>query len=139
MRLIISRKGFDSASGGCPSPIFDDGTMCSLPIPDKESGIPYSALRHNHLDLGEIVRDLTNGRKRQDYSAHLDPDLCFDTYPGERKPGWRRLLGSKGQRKATYGTRAFRLEIFSFFSDCSAKWNKVIKAGDFVKVPLNNM
>ena len=27
MRLILSRKGFDSSSGGCPSPIFPDGIV----------------------------------------------------------------------------------------------------------------
>lgn len=26
-RLILSRKGLDSKYGGCPSPIFPDGTM----------------------------------------------------------------------------------------------------------------
>ena len=33
MKLILSRKGFDSQSGGCPSPIFPNGTLYSLPIP----------------------------------------------------------------------------------------------------------
>ncbi len=37
-KLILSRKGFDSASGGCPSPIFPDGTMFSLPIPSLWDG-----------------------------------------------------------------------------------------------------
>ena len=32
-KLIISRKGFDSGSGGRPSPIFADDTMFSLQIP----------------------------------------------------------------------------------------------------------
>src|ERR1035441_4619606 len=31
MKLILSRKGFDSSAGGKPSPIFPDGTMISLP------------------------------------------------------------------------------------------------------------
>ncbi len=35
-RLILSHKGFDSRSGGCPSPIFPDGTMFSLPIPSGD-------------------------------------------------------------------------------------------------------
>src|ERR1022692_1176811 len=39
MRIILSRKGFDSSSGGVPSPIFPDGTTLSLFIPDKLSRI----------------------------------------------------------------------------------------------------
>ena len=31
MKIILSRKGFDSANGGGPSPIFPDGRLLSLP------------------------------------------------------------------------------------------------------------
>lgn len=34
MRVIFSRKGFDSAAGGCPSPIVE-GKPISLPIPTR--------------------------------------------------------------------------------------------------------
>ncbi|WP_418483231.1 hypothetical protein [Dysosmobacter sp.] len=44
MKIILSRKGFDSANGGIVSPIFEDGTMVSFPIPsddeDKEIKSP---------------------------------------------------------------------------------------------------
>ena len=33
MKVILSRKGFDSASGGYPSPILPNGTLLSMPIP----------------------------------------------------------------------------------------------------------
>ena len=33
MKIILSRKGFDSANGGAASPLFDDGSAVSLPIP----------------------------------------------------------------------------------------------------------
>ncbi len=36
MKVVLSRKGFDSANGGIPSPIMPDGTMLSLPIPLKD-------------------------------------------------------------------------------------------------------
>ena len=36
MKVVLSRKGFDSASGGCPSPILPDGTLLSLPIPEMK-------------------------------------------------------------------------------------------------------
>ena len=33
MKIVLSRKGFDSACGGVASPIFPDGGYVSLPIP----------------------------------------------------------------------------------------------------------
>lgn len=36
MKIILSRKGFDSANGGIVSPIFEDGTMVSFPIPSDD-------------------------------------------------------------------------------------------------------
>ncbi len=34
-RVILSRKGVDSAAGGRPSPILPDGRLFSLPIPQR--------------------------------------------------------------------------------------------------------
>ena len=33
MKIVFSRKGYDWANGGTPSPVMPDGTMLSLPIP----------------------------------------------------------------------------------------------------------
>ena len=46
MKVILSRKGFDSQYGGMPSPILPDGTMLSLPIPSKDDNIKYSDLNY---------------------------------------------------------------------------------------------
>ncbi len=36
MKVILSRKGFDSSAGGYPSPHFvQDGRLLSLPIPEE--------------------------------------------------------------------------------------------------------
>ncbi|MCM2258539.1 MAG: hypothetical protein NDJ94_23150 [Vicinamibacteria bacterium] len=94
MRLILSRKGFDSASGGCPSPIFPDGSMISLPIPDRRSPARYSGLSWNGRNVGEFVARLTRGRVRADHRAHLDPDLRREARP--RSAGWRPSLGQRG-------------------------------------------
>ncbi len=94
MRLILSRKGFDSSSGGCPNPIYPDGSMIALPIPDKRSPIRYRDLTWRGRNLGDIVVKLTHGRQRGDYRAHLDPDLRQDMRP--RDPGWRPTLGQHG-------------------------------------------
>ena len=43
MKVILSRKGFDSSNGGCPSPIMPDGTLLSMPIPSNDE-IGYDEL-----------------------------------------------------------------------------------------------
>jgi hypothetical protein len=64
MKIILSRKGFDSTSGGVPSPIFEDGTMISLPIPYK-TGVPYGDIATGlpQFDrMGRLVEELTESR-----------------------------------------------------------------------------
>ena len=34
--LVISRKGFDASAGGRASPIFENGDIFSVPIPQKK-------------------------------------------------------------------------------------------------------
>ena len=77
MKLILSRKGFDSKSGGCASPIFPGGAMFSLPIPDGgDSRLTYKDLRHPKADdIGRLVEDLTGGGINANRSVHMSPDL----------------------------------------------------------------
>ena len=59
MRIILSRKGFDSANGGYPSPIMPDGRMVSLPIPDQDTDVKYSQLfLPNGKNYGLLMQDL---------------------------------------------------------------------------------
>jgi hypothetical protein len=91
MKLIFSRKGFDSSAGGVPSPIVD-GNPISLPIPTRmPSPIRYRDLSHGIVDL---VVDLTNGRINANRPCHVDPDLDASSLP--RAPGWRGSLGQVG-------------------------------------------
>ena len=69
MKLVFSRKGFDSSAGGFPSPIID-GKPISLPIP-----FPSSSVSYQHLNLGKIVKDLTDGKLADEDLCHNDPDL----------------------------------------------------------------
>ncbi len=91
MRIIFSRKGFDSSAGRCPSPIWPNGRLLSLPIPGDESPIAYKDIAWGEYNLGEIVTSLTNGRIKPDYRAHLDPDLDANSIP--RPEGWRPIFG----------------------------------------------
>ena len=88
MKLILSRKGFDSAAGGYPSPLLD-GRPLSLPIPTRQP----SPTRYGDLagDLATLVSDLTKRRITADHRCHLDPDLDPGALP--RLPGWRGALG----------------------------------------------
>lgn len=115
MKIIISRKGFDSSNGGVPSPIFE-GRMLSLPIPvdEKNSNTKYSHISWSNYNVGAIVTDLTNGKISSDHNAHLDPDLNKKSIP--RDPGWRPIFG---QAEAAQGhlnnQKVDKGDIFLFF------------------------
>jgi hypothetical protein len=68
MRVILSRKGFDSSAGGSPSPIIG-GRPVSLPIPER----PPSPTTYDDLGLGQIVEQATRGRIKRDANCHDDP------------------------------------------------------------------
>jgi len=97
MKIILSRKGFDSSSGGCPSPIYEDGSILSLPIAHSKASTQYADIQARGGSIGRVVEDLTRQRmKRGRYMqatdrAHLDPDLRRESLA--RKPGWRPLFG----------------------------------------------
>ena len=95
-KLILSRKGFDSATGGCPSPIFPDGTIYSLPIPggDDEVPINYADLQNGNINLGTVVEGLTRGRHDGESLLGLDPDVRRDAFC--RADEWHGLFGQTG-------------------------------------------
>src|SRR5882672_3061274 len=89
MKVILSRKGFDSSSGECPSPIFEDRSFLSLPIPEKHSGVHFADIDGPHR-IGQLVEDLSPQVKASD-GVHLDPDLRMNSRPRNR--GWRPMFG----------------------------------------------
>ena len=79
MKIILSRKGFDSGedSGGKPSPIIG-GRPVSLPIPEpnKEEDkrrTTYGDLRAGDIELGELVESVTKGKIKSTCYCHNDP------------------------------------------------------------------
>lgn len=89
MKVILSRKGFDSSNGGCPSPILPDGTMLSLPIPTDT----YEDLSWKGVNYADLLRQLRPGKAFS--HCHVDPDLR----PGLRSAaveGWKPAFGQEG-------------------------------------------
>lgn len=56
MKIILSRKGFDSSNGGIPSPILPDGTLLSIPIPGKFDNLSFDDLNYNGVSFSNILR-----------------------------------------------------------------------------------
>lgn len=94
MKVILSRKGFDSKYGGCPSPVFPDGSMVSLPIPSSTGSVTYSQISVDGQNLGVIVDSMTGGKWTGAKRAHFDPDL--DSSAMSRLPGWLPAFGQVG-------------------------------------------
>lgn len=137
MRIILSRKGFDSSPdyGRVPSPIFPDGdSMLSIPIPGTEIGVSYDKLRFQGMSVGKVVEDLTRSRAtgkpriRGSHLAHLDPDLRADALQ-RRSSGWRALFGQADRAQSHLSRKGVGAgDLFLFFGwfrrviDQGARW-----------------
>jgi hypothetical protein len=114
MRLILSRKGFDSAAGGCASPILPGGRLVSLPIPAMRGTVRYGELAAGFVRVADLVRDLTGGRHGPGDRAHLDPDL--DRASCSRLAGWRPAFGqAEGQQTHLANQGVGIGDLFLFF------------------------
>ncbi len=99
MKVILSRKGFDSEFGGYPSPILPNGQMISLPIPDQNEELRYSDVMAGDSTCYDLMRDLMPSIKSSneridlsnDFGCHLDPDIFKNAI--HREPNWRPLFG----------------------------------------------
>ena len=114
MKVILSRKGFDAAAGKCASPIFENGSFLSLPIPDDSSTLRYADICGSH-PIGQVVEDLSPGVKvKASSGVHLDPDLRMDSRP--RQAGWRPMFGqADAAQKHLCKMKIARNDIFLFF------------------------
>jgi len=73
MRIIFSRKGFDSSAGGGPSPIVK-GVPLSLPIPAGTA----SKTTYGDLGLGDHAAKASRGKLGADDLCHHDPMFLSD-------------------------------------------------------------
>jgi Nucleotide modification associated domain 3 len=117
MKLILSRKGFDSSIGRVPSPIFPSGAMYSLPIPEGLAAkhcMSYAEVQHEGRPLSELVAQLTNARIGPAHLVHLDPDLRAESR--ERDPGWKPLFGQAEAAEGHLQSQGVEAgDIFLFF------------------------
>ena len=124
MKVILSRKGFDSVYGGFPSPILPNGMMISLPIPSEESHIKYKELKVDRFTLLDVIRQLKGKVKvdgvwrvlegNEDISCHLDPDIY--KFLKKRPKSWKPLFGQVGAAQSHLENQGVgEGDIFLFF------------------------
>ena len=102
MRIIFSRKGFDSTSGGGPSPIVN-GRPVSLPIPATR----FSETTYGSLGLEQQVRQASRGRHDAGDLCHHDPMFL---------PGGECLFGQAGAAQTHLLNEGVRPgDVFLFF------------------------
>ena len=123
MKIILSRKGFDSGYGGYASPIFPNGRLVSLPIPYLDEKTKYSDLK---FDNKHTYYDLMKGLKQNirlhgklhnldmDSSCHCDPDL--DIGVRRRNKYWKPCFGQNIQSQSHLANEGVKEDdLFLFF------------------------
>ena len=96
MKVILSRKGFDSSNGGIPSPILPDGTMLSMPIPSNDPDT-YDGLFCAGTTYSELLHQLAP--KKHFGHCHVDPDIrdhCRMQSVKDWKPAFGQINAAQG-------------------------------------------
>lgn len=112
MKVILSRKGFDSSNGGCPSPIMPDGTLLSMPIPSNDD-ICYDELLWGDNTYKDILGQL---KPRKEYGkCHLDPDIR-DNIRKNAISDWKPAFGQKNAAQGVLNNAGVEPgDLFLFF------------------------
>lgn len=111
MKIILSRKGFDSSNGGCPSPIMPDGTLLSMPIPTDDV-VSFSDVAWNGITYADILKQIS---PRKTYTnCHLDPDIRDNRI--NKIKGWKPAFGQTGAAQGLLVNAGVEVgDIFLFF------------------------
>lgn len=117
MKIIFSRKGFDSSYGGGASPIMPNGNLLSIPIPSNakvnEKGVPYRQLYYQKRSYLQIMKELGLSIP-QPATCHLDPDLIPSLL--SRPPGWTGIFGQHGAALSHLNNEQVDIgDLFLFF------------------------
>lgn len=114
MKIILSRKGFDTVNGGCPSPILPDGTLLSMPIPSNDE-LLFSQIEYNGQSYANILEQINPNPKQPYTTCHLDPDIR----EGIRKTtivNWQPAFGQIGSAQGLLRNSKVEVgDIFLFF------------------------
>lgn len=115
MKIILSRKGFDSGYGGIPSPILPDGTMLSFPIPSEGDRIHFNDLQHQGLSYSTLMHQLSPHCKVSgNDECHLDPDIRAEII--NRPEGWKPAFGQIGAAQSHLKNQGVGVgDVFLFF------------------------
>ncbi|MBR6006770.1 MAG: hypothetical protein IK064_04005 [Clostridia bacterium] len=112
MKIILSRKGFDSANGGMPSPIMPDGTLLSMPIPSDDN-VLYDELTYEGHSYSEILHQLAPRKKFG--QCHVDPDIRKNCRL-KSVPNWTPAFGQIGAAQGVLSNANVEVgDIFLFF------------------------
>lgn len=116
MKVILSRKGFDSQYGKINSPILPDGTMLSLPIPQNNDSIKFYELSYKDKSYLDLIKELKPNWKYPDnQAAHLDPDIRKEAY-NNRSKDWRPIFGQSAAAQGHLKKQGVGIgDIFLFF------------------------
>lgn len=111
MKIVLSRKGFDSQYGRIASPVLPDGTLLSLPIPTSTSRCRFAELKHGGSSYADLIVELGGDAAMADGCCHLDPDLR----PGSA-PGWVPAFGQTGAAQTHLANQGVGVgDLFLFF------------------------
>lgn len=129
MKLILSRKGFDSGSGGYPSPIFPDDSMVSLPIPFPRAMhcMHHATSGNSYFARDDVLENLTRrstiNRHDKHSPVHLDPYLKL--YGTNKAPdGWRPAFGQDDRAQRHLSNEGVSVDdLFLFFGWFRRVWN----------------
>mgnify|MGYP003288634900 CR=1 FL=1 len=134
MKVILSRKGFDSANGGIVSPIMEDGTLVSFPIPSNDKDT-FDDLVYCDQPYSKILEDL---KYKGSPNCHIDPDLSIDRRKNSID-GWCPIFGQVNS-SSVYLMNSVGVEagdLFLFFGNyhkvkfADGKYQYIKKTGDF--------
>ncbi len=136
MKVILSRKGFDSVNGGMPSVIMPNGDLVSIPIPSQGDVNSYDQLWYGEKTYRQILKELVP--KKRFLRCHLDPDI--DSSRLANKPrGWKPAFGQISA-SASYLINTVALspgDVFLFFGnfrrveEIDGRYRFVRRTGDF--------
>jgi len=115
MKVVLSRKGFDSEFGSSPSPILPDGKMISLPIPSDKDYVKYCELKlADNKTYYDLIKELKIKGLDENSTCHLDPDIYKNIL--KRPDGWNPIFGQIGAAESHLRKQGIKEgDLFLFF------------------------